>query len=400
MYLCTLYISFMRRFYLFVLGLLLSLSLYSANPKFSVLTCSPGDEAYSLFGHTGLRYRDDSRGLDVVFNYGYFDFDSPNFAWRFILGETDYMVGAVDYDVFCREYQQRGSEVVEQLLDLTPEQESELFFMLRENCLPQNRIYRYNYFYNNCTTKIRDKVASVADAIVLDATSKYPTFRDALNDLLANHEWYAFGINLLLGADVDTPATVEDLQFIPQNYMNDLDVCYIVNADGEKRSLVKKRGVAVPLNDEAAVTAHSNLTPFNVALLLLLATFIIMSCEVRKKKTFWGFDILLMTVQGVAGCLLLFMALFSQHPAVGNNWLLLLLNPLALVLMPVYVCRIRKHKSMKIAWIQVVMVAMFFVSAILQLQVYPLPIYFCAAALLVRSLFLIYKENICELSRF
>jgi hypothetical protein len=125
-----------------------------------------------------------------------------------------------------------------------------------------------------------------------------------------------------------------------------------------------------------------------------------MSCEVRKKKTFWGFDILLMTVQGLAGCLLLFMALFSQHPAVGNNWLLLLLNPLALVLMPVYVCRIRKHKSMKIAWIQVVMVAMFFVSAILQLQVYPLPIYFCAAALLVRSLFLIYKENICELSRF
>ena len=153
-------------------------------------------------------------------------------------------------------------------------------------------------------------------------------------------------------------------------------------------------------SNAAAVTAHSNITPFNVALLLLLATFIIMSCEVRKKKTFWGFDILLMTIQGLAGCLLLFMALFSQHPAVGNNWLLLLLNPLALVLMPVYVCRIRKHKSMKIAWIQVVMVAMFFVSAILQLQVYPLPIYFCAAALLVRSLFLIYKENICELSRF
>lgn len=399
MYLCTLYISFMRRFYLFVLGLLLSLSLYSANPKFSVLTCSPGDEAYSLFGHTGLRYRDDSRGLDVVFNYGYFDFDSPNFAWRFILGETDYMVGAVDYDVFCREYQQRGSEVVEQLLDLTPEQESELFFMLRENCLPQNRIYRYNYFYNNCTTKIRDKIEEVTGTLEYDSGASDATLRDALNAMLSGHPWYAFGINLLLGSDIDRPTTARELQFIPANYDKDLDNCYIVDANGQKRALSDEKYVVIPETD-GAVAGHSNLTPFNVALLLLLATFIIMSCEVRKKKTFWGFDILLMTVQGVAGCLLLFMALFSQHPAVGNNWLLLLLNPLALVLMPVYVCRIRKHKSMKIAWIQVVMVAMFFVSAILQLQVYPLPIYFCAAALLVRSLFLIYKENICELSRF
>jgi hypothetical protein len=94
------------------------------------------------------------------------------------------------------------------------------------------------------------------------------------------------------------------------------------------------------------------------------------------------------------------MALFSKHPAVGNNWLLLLLNPLALVLMPIYVCRIRKHRSLAVAWVQVAMAVLFFVSAICGLQVYPLPFYFCATALLVRSLFLIYKDNICELSRF
>lgn len=393
----------MKKLLIFTVSIIMSLPLMADNAKFSVLTCAPSSEAYALFGHTGLRYQNPSKGVDVVFNYGYFDFDSPNFVWRFIIGETDYMVGAVSFDTFCKDYQQRGSEVVEQVLDLTPEQERELYRMLMENCLVRNRTYRYNYFYNNCTTKIRDKVASVADGITLDATAKYPTFRDALNALLVNHEWYAFGINLLLGADIDSPATVEDLQFLPQNFMNDLDACYIVNADGEKRSLVTEKGVAVPVDaDVAAVTVsgHSNMTPFNVMLLLLVATFIVMSCEVRKKKTFWGFDVLLMTLQGLGGSLLLFMALFSQHPAVDNNWLLLFLNPLALVLMPVYVYRIRKHKSMKIAWIQVAMVALFFVSAILQLQVYPLPIYFCAAALLVRSLFLIYKENICELSRF
>ena len=393
----------MRKLIISLLCVFVSLSIMAGNAKFSVLTCAPGNEAYALFGHTGLRYCDEKKGVDIVFNYGYFDFDSPNFAWRFILGETDYMVGIVSYDAFCREYQQRGSEVVEQVLDLTPEQESNLFMILKENCLPQNRVYRYNYFYNNCTTKIRDKVASVADSTVLDAVAKYPTFRDALNALLVNHPWYAFGINLLLGADVDRLATLHGLQFIPQNYMNDLDACYIVKAGGDKHPLVKEKSVVVRENAEVesvSENGHSNVTPFNVALLLLVATFIVMSCEVRKKKTFWGFDVLLMTVQGLAGCLLLFMALFSQHPAVGNNWLLLLLNPLALVLMPIYVYRIRKHKPMKIAWIQVLMVVMFFVSAILQLQVYPLPIYFCATALLVRSLFLVYKENICELSRF
>lgn len=392
----------MKKSIIFILGVFVSLSMVAGNAKFSVLTCAPGNEAYALFGHTGLRYCDEKKGVDIVFNYGYFDFDSPNFAWRFILGETDYMVGVVSYDTFCREYQQRGSEVVEQVLDLTPEQESDLFLMLKENCLSRNRVYRYNYFYNNCTTKIRDKVASVADGVALDAVAKYPTFRDALNALLVNHPWYAFGINLLLGADIDRPATQHGLQFIPQNYMNDLDACHIANADGKMHPFVKERNVVVENAELESVSenGHSNVTPFNVALLLLVATFIVMSCEVRKKKTFWGFDVLLMTVQGLAGCLLLFMALFSQHPAVGNNWLLLLLNPLALVLMPIYVYRIRKHKPMKIAWIQVLMVVMFFVSAILQLQVYPLPIYFCATALLVRSLFLVYKENICELSRF
>ena len=377
----------------------MSLPLMADNAKFYVLTCSPGDEAYSLYGHTGLRYCNPEKDIDIVFNYGYFDFNSPNFAWRFILGETDYMVGAVSYDLFCQEYINRGSAVYSQELALTPEQTRELYYLLAENCRPANRVYRYNYFYNNCTTKLRDKIEQVVGTLVYDAPAQYPTFRDALNAMLSNHPWYAFGINMMLGADIDRSATARELQFIPANYMNDLMACYIVKADGERIPLVEDNVVACE-SAENHRAARSNATPFNVALLLLLATFIIMSCEVRKKMTFWGFDVLLMTVQGLAGCLLLFMALFSKHPAVGNNWLLLLLNPLALVLMPIYVCRIRKHKPLTVAWVQVAMAVLFFVSAICGLQVYPLPFYFCATALLVRSLFLIYKDNICELSRF
>ena len=392
----------MKKFFLLMVGIMMSLPMVADNAKFYVLTCSPGDEAYALYGHTGLRYCNEEKDIDIVFNYGYFDFDSPNFAWRFILGETDYMVGAVPHRLFCQEYINRGSAVFGQMLELTPEQEDELCRLLVENCRPQNRIYRYNYFYNNCTTKIRDMIALVADSVVYDAPAQYPTFRHALNAMLGEHPWFAFGINLLLGADIDRPATAYDLHFIPQNYMDALDSCYVINANGEKYHLVEPKFVVIPESENNATVnaGNNNFTPFNVALLLLVATFIIMSCEVRKKRTFWAFDVVIMTLQGLSGCLLMFLALFSQHPAVGNNWLLLLFNPLALVLMPIYICRIRKHKSLAIAWLQVVMALLFFISAVLQLQVYPLPIYFCAVALLVRSLFLIYKDNICELSRF
>ena len=389
----------MKKIAILLLAFLLSFPLIAGNEKFSVLTCFPGDEAYSLYGHTGLRYCDKERGVDVVFNYGYFDFDAPNFIWRFILGETDYMVGAVPYEVFCKEYMQRGSLVVGDCLELTPEQEDSLFRTLKENCRPDNRVYRYNYFYNNCTTKIRDKIEQVAGPVEYGTVPQYATMREALNALLDKHPWYAFGINMILGSDIDRPATARELQFVPMNYMNSLEQCHKVGAGGEKSLLSKERYTVVPEYEKAA-SLLGNLTPFNVSLLLLLVTFVVMLCEVRNKKTYWGYDVLLMGVQGLAGLLLLFMALFSQHPAVGNNWLILLLNPVALVLLPIYVCRIRKHESLSVAWIQVTFVVLFFMSAIFALQVYPSPVYFCAMALLVRSLFLIYKENICELSRF
>ena len=186
------------------------------------------------------------------------------------------------------------------------------------------------------------------------------------------------------------------MQFLPLNLMNDLECAYVVAPDGTERKLVSETNILSLGKKKSAV--RNNFTPFNASLLILLGTFIAMLCELRKRKTYWGVDVALMLLQGVPGLLLLFMTLFSQHPAVGNNWLLLLLDPLALVLLPVMVCHIRKHKSMKIAWIQVAFVALFLLAAIFGLQVFPTPIYFFAAALLVRALFHLYKDKICELN--
>ncbi len=387
-----------------LLFLILSLSVagsVSADVRVSVLTCSPGDEAYSLYGHTALRYCDTSRGVDVVFNYGCFDFSTPNFGWRFVLGETDYMVGCTDFENFLPEYIMRGSGVVEQVIDLSDEEAFLLFKELLVNIRPENRVYRYRYLDNNCTTKVRDKLLEAlakrnGNIAYEDSMVAGRTYRDALNLPSMKHPWYTFGINLLLGAGVDEPLTRESAQFLPLDFMNALNGMSVAQGDGTERKVVAETNILLAENKKAAV--RSNFTPFNASLLLLLATFIAMLCELRKRKTFWGVDVVLMLAQGLSGSLLLFMALFSEHPAVDVNWLIVMFNPLALVLLPIYVCRIRKHRPMTIAWVQVALFALFVLTALLGLQVYPAPIYFCAISLLVRSLFHIYKDKICDLN--
>lgn len=390
----------MKRIFLFFLSIIFSVTAIVAEPRVSVLTCSPGDEVYSLFGHTAFRYCDDERGMDVVFSYGYFDFEAPGFVWRFILGETDYMVGAVPYASFEREYALRGSEVVEQVLALSAEQKQGIFETLVENCKVENREYRYNYFYNNCTTRIRDLVFGYAVDVVVNDTAPAITFRQALSELTSAYPWYEFGINLILGSDIDKPVSREALEFIPGNLMRDLAVANARTLDGKMAPLVIKQSSIISPTVSSLPEQRSNLTPFNVSLLLLLFTMVVMLCEVRSRRTYWLYDILLMLSQGLAGLLLLFMALFSQHPAVGNNWLILLFNPLALVILPLLVYSIRKHKKPVVAWLQVCFVVAFLITAVMQLQVYPSPVYFCAMALLARSLFHIYKERICELSLY
>lgn len=367
--------------------------------RFSVLTCSPGDEAYSLFGHTALRYVNEEKKVDVVFNYGYFDFNSPGFMWRFALGETDYRLGAVPFRFFIPEYVDRGSSITEQILDLTPEQVERLLNALVENNKPENRVFRYNYFYKNCTTMARDKFLEIVSGdskVVFEESGDDKSFRDELNRMTADHPWFAFGINVILGSDVDATATKEELQFIPSNLMNDLDKAYIVDSDGNRRPLVKEKRVLV--HENKPKVEQGNFTPFYASLLLLLLTMIVMLCELRRKKTFWGYDIILMLMQGAAGLGILFMWIFSEHPAVGSNYAILLLNPLALIVMPVMVYRIIKHKSPVLAWVQVGFVSLFFLTALFGLQVYPVPLYFCAVTILVRSLFHIYKDRICELN--
>ena len=123
---------------------------HSDSIRISLVTCSPGTEVYEVYGHTALRVEIPSLGVDVAVNYGLFSFDAPNFVWRFIKGETDYVVGTIGYPIFEREYTYRGSTVTLQTLNLSREEKERLVYLLNENLRPENREYRYNFLYNNC----------------------------------------------------------------------------------------------------------------------------------------------------------------------------------------------------------------------------------------------------------
>ncbi len=365
------------------------------NTRVSLLTCSPGEEVYELFGHTALRYTDPDKKLDVIFGYGYFSFNTPNFVWRFILGETDYFAGAVKYSDFIEEYSLRGSGVTEQVISLDSLQKKALFEILVANCSPSSSTYRYNIFYNNCTTKVRDVLfKQVKGDITYSTPLQAATLRESIAQHTSSHQWTALGINLMLGADADKPATREVLQYLPAYFMNDL-----ATAQAGGTPLVCEQTEILQPTEKKLVLNH--FTPFNSALLLLLFTMIIMLCEVRSRKLFWGYDILLMGAQGISGVMLLFMALFSEHPAVGNNYLIILLNPVPLILIPALVYSTIKHKSnFSFMWIEAAIAILFIASAPFVPQSYPIPVFIFAIATLVRSLFHIYRLRICELSLY
>ena len=131
----------------------------SDQAKVSIITCSPGNEMYSVYGHSAIRVNDPRLNYDVAFNYGIFDFSSPNFLYRFCAGQTDYLLGAYRFDTFLNEYQQDKRSVFEQELNLTAKEKQAVVDFLVWNAQPENRVYRYNFFFDNCATRVRDVIA-------------------------------------------------------------------------------------------------------------------------------------------------------------------------------------------------------------------------------------------------
>ena len=317
--------------------------------RVSLLTCSPHDEIYSLYGHTAIRYEDKASKTDIVVNYGMFSFKKPFFVARFVLGLTDYEMGIQDFNDFCYEYQYFGSQVTQQEINLTPEEKGQLLKALQDN-YANARVYRYNYFYNNCTTKARDIILKSINGKIeyKNAIDKSVSFRDLIHGCNANYSWASFGNDLLLGFKADMQTTREEQQFLPDNLMRDFGQAKIVSADGSARPLVKNTEIIVKGNDHA-IAGKTKVTPQFVFITLLLLIAAIVVAEFKTKKRFLWVDISLLLASGLAG-LILFVMLFSEHPTTSTNLQIFILCPLNLYWAIYIIKNKRNERKLRKAW--------------------------------------------------
>jgi len=199
----------------------------SPSSKISLLTCGPGEELYSKFGHSAFRVQDSSQGIDVVYNYGVFDARGAEFYYEFSQGRMNYLLARNRFFDFVDDYKIDNRWIKEQILDLDEKERNELFRFLENNARPENRVYKYDYLLNNCATKIWEVQKKVfGDRLVFDKDyidTTY-TFRELMQHNLKTNSWGQFGIDLALGSVIDREATPQEHMFLPFYLSNQMTV--------------------------------------------------------------------------------------------------------------------------------------------------------------------------------
>ena len=308
----------------------------SKDARISLLTCTPGEELYARYGHTAIRIQDPAHDLDVVFNYGIFDFNTDHFYWKFVKGETWYELGASSYRWFMREYDLEKRPVYEQVLNLTPEQTNILWDKLVENYQPENRKYLYNFVFDNCAT--RPYLMIIPIFIGNNAEGEWSdyqgaegmTYRRFIQRYTQKGSWADAGINLLFGPKADQKMYGEERLFLPEELM-----FYVSKAHTADRQLVKSEHIA----------------PFEIASVpwyktwyLGLALYFVFVClmslyDRRRGRWSWGLELAVGIPYLLLLILVCFLTFFSLHPLVGFGWRLLIIPATHLCARLIYIVR-------------------------------------------------------------
>ena len=335
----------------------------SCGLKISLLTCVPGEELYSTFGHTALRVQDHERGADVVFNYGTFEF-GPDFYMQFIRGKLLYFLSVEDFNDFVYEYRLQSRSVQEQVLQLSCNEKQQLYTALQNNAQEQNRYYKYDFLFDNCTTRAGDIVAkNTASPVIFKniLPRETPTFRNLIHSYLnAGHEyWSKLGIDILLGAKLDRKVSNHEAMFLPDYLLKGFD-----NATVNNHPLVTPPKTILKM--PSPLKESSFFTPGIVFSLLLVIIIAISFIKSNRARTTLGvFDFIFFFILGVAGILLLFMWFGTDHKVCQNNYNLFWALPTN-ILMAFFV-----HSNK--AWVKKYFSIVFWLTVVLALAWFFLP---------------------------
>lgn len=307
---------------------------HSDEIKVSLVTFYPGDEIFEVFGHTEIMVEYDKNKRPLYFNYGVFDFNSPNFIGRYIMGETDYMCSNMPPELDGG--MKSGRKMIKQDLNLTQEQARQVLNMLLVNALPENRVYRYRHFSDNCSTRPRDILEKALGHEIDYTKCDYvvgKTLRQVMSHYTRNYPWEQFGIDLVLGAACDTVIDARTQTFVPLFLMNAVTTVEVDHGNGPE-PLVKDTKVLMKGDDNGLVLPPTPwyLHPLTIAIVLLIITALVSFRDWRRHKVSRWLDTLLFTLAGLAGCIIFFVEFISTHEAVLPNYNILWLHPLLLVL--------------------------------------------------------------------
>lgn len=315
-----------------------------AQTEVSLITCYPGPEIFELCGHSALRIR--TADSDSVWNYGLFNFNEPNFVYRFCKGETDYHMGGYPFEWFLPEYVSRGSRVVEQHLNLTEEEAVKLRSMLQSEQLKDHGKYRYNYVLDNCATRIYERIDQTAGKpVVYPDTLAYNSFRNEMRSYHRDYPWYQLGIDVALGSGIDRQLTSRQDMFVPVEFSRKASGAHF--SDG--RPLVKSETILYEGRDGATLPPTPfPLTPMFWSLVVMAVSLLVAGIDLfRGRLTRWYYAAFF-SLLGIAGCIVAFLVFVSEHEATSPNALIFWLNPLQLVVPAL--CWSRRTRPVVTAW--------------------------------------------------
>lgn len=328
----------MRKILIYVLLTFCSLSwanniTLSDQSIIQLLTCTPGAETWSQYGHTAIRVMDTENKLDIVFNYGIFNLMAEDFYLKFVRGETYYQLGVDRYPAFDAFYKRIGRTTYWQELNLTTDQKQKIFDALIVNYQPGNRYYLYNFVFDNCATRPYHLIKNALHDTIISTYKGYngTTFRKAISHYTGPNSWVDFGINMVFGSKADQPMTNEERLFLPEELMN-----YFSEAT---------------LLDGTPLVKHQEIKPFTpanvpwyancwVGIVVFALLMLWLSIDDRKRgKMTWGIDALLTIVYIVLIAIVVFLTFFSCHPLVGFNWRLIIFPLIHICTRLVYIFR-------------------------------------------------------------
>ncbi len=293
------------------------LSVYS---EVSIITAGPGTELYESFGHSAIRIKDPILKLDLIYNYGMFDFNAPNFYTNFTKGKLKYQLGRYRFDYFLNSYKQQKRWVKQQVLNLSQKEKQAFFMYLEQNALPENASYFYDPYFNNCATKLRDITKYIlADKLQFANTKldKKLSFRQLMDREIYWNTWGSFGINLALGSKLDATATFEQYMYLP-DYVYQIFKSSNIFVENQLESLVKREVVLLDFKEKQQKISVFN--PFLIFSIITLIGLFFTFNDYKNNKRARFLDFTLLFTTGFIGLLICFLWFFTNHSTTPNNF--------------------------------------------------------------------------------